>query len=270
MIRHIKIVTGVLLIGMLFSFTASTKENNKKVAYQTGEALTYRIHYGFFNAGEATIHIHSKIHDINNKGCYRMNIYGKSTGAFSGVIKIRDTWRSYVDTATFLPQKFYRNIQENKYRLKEDMFYYTEQNKVKVQQTKKSGDVKIKEYEVPKDVHDIVSGYYYLRNLNYDEMPENEVVQINAFFEDKLYDFKIKYKGTETVKTKFGKISCHKLIPIMPDQELFDGEESIIFYMSNDENKIPVKIRAEMFVGAVEVDLSGYSGLKYPFKTKKK
>ena len=48
----------------------------------------------------------------------------------------------------------------------------------------------------------------------------------------------------------------------MPKNKLFDGEDAISVYLSDDKNKIPVLIQAEMFVGAVKIDLYKYKGLK--------
>jgi hypothetical protein len=48
----------------------------------------------------------------------------------------------------------------------------------------------------------------------------------------------------------------------MPNNKLFKGENAISVYLSDDRNKIPVLIQAEMFVGAVKVDMYKYQGLK--------
>lgn len=92
---------------------------------------------------------------------------------------------------------------------------------------------------------------------------------VKAIFEDELYDFGIKLGGRETIKTKFGKIKAIRLEPVMPkDQDLFDGENSIRFWMSDDENRIPLKIEADMFVGAVEIDIKDYKNLSHPINFK--
>ena len=44
----------------------------------------------------------------------------------------------------------------------------------------------------------------------------------------------------------------------MPENKLFDGENSIKVWLSDDINKVPLKIRANMFVGAVEVDITDF------------
>jgi hypothetical protein len=44
---------------------------------------------------------------------------------------------------------------------------------------------------------------------------------------------------------------------------MFKGENAITVYLSDDKNKIPVLIEAEMFVGSVKVDLYEYRNLKH-------
>jgi len=36
--------------------------------------------------------------------------------------------------------------------------------------------------------------------------------------------------------------------------------------VSNDSNKIPIRIKANLTVGAISADLDGYNGLKHQFK----
>ena len=73
-----------------------------------------------------------------------------------------------------------------------------------------------------------------------------------------MYDFKVVYKGKETVKTKLGKFSAFKMTPMMPENKIFSGKNAITFWMSNDSNRVPLKIRAKMFVGAIEVEITEY------------
>jgi Protein of unknown function (DUF3108) len=52
------------------------------------------------------------------------------------------------------------------------------------------------------------------------------------------------------------------LIPVMPDNKIFDGENSITCWISDDQNKIPVRIQAKMFIGSTGVELVSFSGLR--------
>ena len=113
-------------------------------------------------------------------------------------------------------------------------------------------------------MQDLVSGYFYLRTVDYGRLRIGDTIKVSAFLEDKTYDFRIKYLGKEKIDTKFGTINAIKLSPIMPSNGLFNGENSIKLWLSDDRNKVALKIEAEMFVGSVEIDLKHYQGLRNP------
>jgi hypothetical protein len=52
----------------------------------------------------------------------------------------------------------------------------------------------------------------------------------------------------------------------MPDNKLFDGENSITCWLSDDANKIPVKIQAKMFIGHTGLELEAFRGLRNQLK----
>lgn len=108
----------------------------------------------------------------------------------------------------------------------------------------------------------MVSGYYYIRTLDFSKIPEGEVVTIDAFFDEERYDFKIRYVGKETLRTKLGKFNAIVLQPLLPKNGLFTGEDAIKVWISDDANKIPLKVKASMFIGAIEIDIKRISGAR--------
>lgn len=256
------------LLGMLvFALSAFHKPEAQPKAYRLlekapylkGEKLEYRVHYGFITAGHATLRIADRIQKANNDWCYRVEVNGRSTGAFDHIVRIRDTWGTYIDTTSMKPTRSYRAIEENRYKLKEEVNYDENRNLAFVV---RSGS-KDTSYRVPVNVQDIVSGYYLLRQIDYDALKLNDVIALDAFFDKVLYKFRVRYLGREVLKTaEHGKVRAIVLSPIMPENGLFDGENSIRLWMSDDTNRIPLKVRAEMFVGGVEIDLENYSGTR--------
>jgi hypothetical protein len=47
---------------------------------------------------------------------------------------------------------------------------------------------------------------------------------------------------------------------------VFKNDDDMVVWFSNDNNYIPIRIRFNIFLGAIYCDLSQYSGLKYPFE----
>jgi hypothetical protein len=263
-----RIAVASLLILVMSGF--SYQELNyaiKNTTYQKGEKLTFRLHYGFLTGGYPVMQVFDKTYNVDGKTCYKMEVSGKSSGAIHKLFQIKDLWRSYVDTNTSLPKYAYRNISEGNYKIVENTYINRGTGKVKVVKEKEAGD-QTKEYEATEGIHDIVSGFFYFRNIDYSKKSVGDKVTIKAFFDGELYTLNVVYKGKFELKTDFGKIDCYKLEPEVPENDLFNGDDSISFYLSADNNRLPIKIKANMFVGSVEMDLSNYENLKYPIKFK--
>ncbi len=268
--KRFLVISLILLLAASFTFQTQAPVATV-AAYGPKEALSYRLHYGFITAGEARIEVDPSLYLINNKVCYKAAVIGSSTGTFDVAMHIRDQWTSYIDTATKIPQRSMRDIVENNYRLKEMVMFDYKNNKANViRESGKELSKSTAEYPISANLQDIVSGAYYLRTLDYSKMAAGTTISMKAFFEDKLYDFTVKYAGKEKVHTKHGYINAIKIQPVMPDNKMFDGGNSIRMWLSDDGNKIPVKIEADMFVGKVEVELKDFSGLKHPIVFTKK
>lgn len=254
-----------LIILSLVIFGFATKDRMRQLpneSFGTGEVLKYKVHYGPVTAAEAVIDISPKIHQVNDRACYKATVYGKTNSSFDLFIKIRDTWQSYIDTAAIVPQRSFRNIEEGNYRKRETVDFDHYSNKAHVEKQKKSKKVEKKTYKITDNVQDIVSGFYYLRTLNYDNMRVGDKTKVEGFFDEEHFNMEVEYRGREVVSTKAGDIRAIKLVPRMPKNEMFNGENSITVYLSDDKNKIPVLIKAEMFVGSVKINLYEYKNLK--------
>jgi Protein of unknown function (DUF3108) len=238
-------------------------KNNK---FAKGEKITYLVHYGFVNAGKSVVYLDKELYRVNNRVCYKVDITGQSTGFVSMMFKIDDLWRSYIDTGAMIPQRFYRNIQENSYRKVEDVSFDHLKKKAKLTHTTNKDAEVSKEYPIPMNVQDMVSGYYYMRTLDFSNIKAGDVIQIDGFLEGTVYDFKIRYLGKEVVKTKIGKIHAAVISPIMPENQLFSGKDALKVWISDDDNRVPLKIKASLKVGALEMDILEHEGLKYNFR----
>lgn len=252
-----------LLMVSLFFLTASQPINRIfKATYSPGEEIQYRVHYGFFNAGEAYMRLSDKFYRVNNRPCFRSEIVGNTTGAFDRIVRIRNVWGSYFDTINFMPQKAFRSIAENKYRKREEVYFDYDQNLATIREENKPD----KSVDIFANIQDMVSGYYYLRLQDYVRLRNNDTIKLKGIFEDKTYDFNIIYLGKATIKTKFGKAKAFVISPIMPENNLFKGKNPIKMWISDDMNRIPLKIEAELLLGSLDMDIRSYNQLKYPIQ----
>ena len=115
-------------------------------------------------------------------------------------------------------------------------------------------------------MQDLISAFYYLRNF-YDtsSLKEGEDISLNMFFDQENYLFKLRFLGRETIETAFGKVRCLKLRPFVQSGRVFSEQESVTLWVSDDQNKIPLKIRADLRVGSIDCDLDRFKNLQHPF-----
>lgn len=262
--RSLLVCLICLSLAALVAFQrADAVRTMANTSFGRGEVISYKVHYGLINAAEATIEVADGLHRVNERPCYRATVMGRTNGSFDLFMRVRDTWRSYIDTTSILPQKFVRTIEENSYRKNETIDFDHTRDVVVVETSKKDKHaIRHETYKVPNNVQDLVSGVFYLRTLNYDQRHLGEVIRVQGFFDNDVVTMDVVYRGREVVETKAGNIRVIRLVPKMPKNKLFRGENAISVYLSDDRNKIPVLIQAEMLVGAVKVDMYKYQGLR--------
>ena len=113
----------------------------------------------------------------------------------------------------------------------------------------------------------MLSAFYYIRNnIQSESLSPGDDMHLNMFIDDENLNFKLEFLGREVIKTKFGKVATLKFRPHVLAGRVFKEKESLTFWVSDDANKIPVKIKANLAVGSLDADLDEYKGLKHPFK----
>ncbi len=231
-------------------------EYKVNTAFQAGEELTYQLKYGFIKGGELKIKVYFESVGYD----YYFHIVAKcyTTGLISKMATVNDIYESWIDISTGLPIKAIRNVTENKYkRYNEDLFF---QDSLYVM-SMKSG-----RHDMATKTFDIISAFFYARRFIFDQqLKRNETTMtLNTWFNEDLYNLKLRYKATEKVKTEFGKIYCLKYVPVLGEMSTFKKEDDMQAWFTHDMNFVPVKIRINMPLADIHCELIKYSNLKNP------
>lgn len=264
-----RIFIGTGLILLLAAFSGDRNDIYPPVhndSFTRGEVLKFKMTYGIFTVGRGSANIHPNYFKLNERDCYKVDVFAETVGMVNWVTDIKDQWGAYVDTAALVPHMFYRRQREGHYKKDEQTYFDHPNRKIRVRsidkQTNKWKDPLF--YDAPAQVRDMISGFLYLRIMDLTHLKVNDTVRVAGFFEDEFYNLRIIYKGKEAIRTKVGKVNTLVFKPVMPKNQLFDGENSITAYFSDDKNRIPVKINAQMFIGSAGVELTDYSNLRNP------
>jgi hypothetical protein len=248
----------ILLFALIASFSAAAQNGS---SFNVGEWLKFRIHYGLVTAGYATLEVKEAVR--NNKKVFHTVGNGYTTGMTKMFFKVNDDYQSFIDKTTSKPYQFVRKIDEGGYTKNQEGFFNQDNNTVLVKDYKNSTE---KTFSVTENIQDIVSSFYYLRNHpKVDKLKVGESIIIDMFFDDETVKFKLKFMGREQIETKFGKANAMIFRPLVQSGRVFKEEESLTVWISDDANKIPLRIKASLAVGSLKADLEAFKGLENPF-----
>lgn len=240
----------------IFSVCAFSQYDN----IATGESLVYRIHYGILTAGSATLSTSSAT--LNGKPYFYVKGVGRTSGGVRAFFKVDDVYESYINLYG-QPYFYVRNVAEGSYRQHlQSTFNHVNQTVYLVD--KKNTDRAPRTINTVSGVQDMLSSFYYLRNLDANQLKVGSVIKMNIWIDDELFPFQLKVVGTENVSTKFGKINSLKIVPSVLSGRVFKDKEGVTLWVSNDRNRIPIAIKAELAVGSLKASIDKISGTKYP------
>lgn len=106
-----------------------------------------------------------------------------------------------------------------------------------------------------------MSAFYYSRTLNYSNLNVGDKIKLQNFYKDKTYPLDVIYHGKETIDVPAGEFKCIKVEPLVQEGGLFKSEGELIIWLTDDDRKMPVRVKTKVVVGSITVELTEYEGL---------
>ncbi len=247
------------------SASTDTVENAKEVhplrhikhnAFRPGEKLTYVVHYGFLNAGEAIVELKESPRTIQGRPVWHAVGTGRSLGAFNTFYKVDDHLSSYFDAEGVFPWIFSRSVSEGGYEFTQDYVYHQDRREVRTQRDST--------HQVPPSIQDMLSAFYYARTIDYSKAKPGDVFVIDCFIDDEIWPLRMRYVGKEKIKLRNGTYRCMKFQPVVQEGRIFKGNDDLNVWVTDDGNRIPILVQAKVLVGSIKMQLTDHKGLIHP------
>ncbi len=222
--------------------------------FKQGEWLKYSVNYGFINAGEIT----TEVVPTERENIKHIVTKGESKGLVSIFFEVKDQYESFFDTITKTPVRFIRNVSEGGFTINREIDFDINRGIATVHEEGRDSI-----YKIPKNVQDVVSLVCYLRCFPIQEFKIGQSLDIPVFVDRALFKFKIKLIGKETLKTKFGMSPSLIFVPFVKKGRIFKEGEGVKIWVSNDKNKIPLKLEVELVLGSLEIELIAFRKLSH-------
>lgn len=254
-----------ILIPLILLFTGAQPPSDdfcaiRNTTFKNGESVSFVVYYStlgaYIGAGDAVFK--TSIESFAGRPVYHVVGEGKTYSFFDHFFRVRDRYESYFDTATLLPYKFIRNIDEGGYKKYNNVSFNHRTNTA----TSTNGVFRITDC-----IQDVVSAIYYARNINFNRYKPGDKIPFDIFLDDEVYHLYIRYLGKEKIKTRYGKFRAIKFKPLLLKGTIFEGGENMVAWLSDDPNRLLLRAESPIIVGSVKIDMMGYRNLRYPLSS---
>jgi hypothetical protein len=238
---------------------ATTAAVEPAVPFAPGETLTYDVMWSnLLTAGTTTVTVHDKRASFGSTAYY-VTAEGRPAGLVSAIYPIYYKADTLLDTRTLLPQRgsIYSD-ERGRRRFRVTRF---DQAARSVHYEVHGGDpAKVtsqSDQRVPAAAHDALSVILYLRSLPLSPQTKTTLpVVVNGH----VYQVQISVGGRERVRCGLGEVDAWRVTPSLVDAaDAADGRDMAV-WISADARRLPLKLQAELPVGAFVLTLSGATG----------
>ena len=285
--RHLYIKIIILLCTCLVSMPVCAQENDvskqtycipvrtvaeEDHAYQAGEKLVFTMHYEWGNidsdVGTAIVHLDTV--RFNGVKAFHCTVDGKTTRLFDFIFKVREDFDSWFTCDGLRPLKFTRDTHEGRYVARNTYIYNWNAPEPYIAADVYSSSSGQRNLELPLTscTYDLPALFFLARNMDVENIVPGKKYPMTFAIDDDIYNVYFILYGRETVKVKgLGTVKTIKFAARLVAGEVFNGEEDMTIWVSDDQNRIPIKFEAPILVGTASGRLKSYEGLKYPFSS---
>jgi hypothetical protein len=215
--------------------------------FGVGEICTFSIGYGPISAGEATISVEDTLR-YDGQNVFHIRTRARSNSFFDAFFKVRDQADSYIDADSLFSRYFAKHLREGGYERNVEIHFDHLHGRAYFPDGRES--------EIPQGVQDVLSAFFRVRAL---ELIDGEEIGIPTFGDKELYDMVVVVHRREVVDSPLGRVSCVVVQPkLAGDSGLFKHQGDLFVWITDDDRRIPIKMRANVPVGAIEARLKSY------------
>ena len=249
---------------MLCSTTMSAQCTFRNTAFKSGEFLTYNLYYNWkfvwVKAGNASMSVVQTTRD--GKPAYRGSLITRGNDRVDDFFVLRDTLLCYSGT-DMAPIYFRKGAREGKRYTVDEVFYSYSGGKCHTRQhyQRPDGSHSWKKAAYDECVFDMMNIFLRARNFNPANWKKGYVVNFPIVDGDGHTPAQLRFAGKVTVKADNGiKYRCLRLAYMELQDEKY--KKIVDFYVTDDDNHIPVRLDMFLKFGSAKAFLVGMKGAR--------
>lgn len=229
---------------MAMLLVASIASGQVKQIFDAGETLDFNLSWTRVSGGSARMTISPIPNDR-----YRLTSIARSGAFFSRIFKVRDEIESIVDRNDFSTLQYHKVLEERG-RKKDELTVIDESRRVATR--------KGKSMPVSKPIYDPLSLIYYIRTL---DLSPGQTHEFPVITDGKLYTVQVVVLRRESLVTPAGSFQTVVIEPKMESTAGIyrDEQNRLLIWYSDDDRKLPVRIRSDLKIGSITATLRAVS-----------
>jgi hypothetical protein len=216
-------------------------------ALSVPEKLTYDLTWTGIKAGTATQEV------VDDGNSIRVISTARSADWITVFFPVEDRIESVLTKVAppllGLPNHYRMKIREGSHRRDKEIIF--DQKTLKAEYIDHLGKEKLT-FDILQNTYDFYSGFYYLRTL---KLEVGRPVYVNILDSKKLWNVEVQVVKKERLKTILGEVETIQVRPLVKSEGIFERKGVIDIWLTDDERRIPVKMKTKVKIGSVTATL---------------
>jgi hypothetical protein len=215
--------------------------------FRIGERLTYEVSWLHITAASAVMEI-AGMERAESHTLAKLVGTAQSRPVLTAFFPVDNRVESEIDFTTLVPKHMTFRRREGK--KKEDIEYVFHQQEGTVTAVRGGTTESL---PIPVGTQDIISCLYYTRSVL--PLKPGALLRMNVYHDKKNRPVEVRVEGIETIESRWGDMETARVLVIMPFHGLFMNQGNIRVWLTTDERRIPVRMKAKVILGSIVADL---------------
>jgi len=270
-VRKMIALLAFLFLPFMTLTSAAQQCGIENKAFQDGESLTYDLYFNWqfvwVKVGKASMT--TSMSTYQGKPAFKASLVTGGNSKLDRFFTMRDTLLSYCST-DLSPLYFRKGAREGKRYYVDELWYSYPQNKcqIKMHGINHRGEHKNKVAAYSDCVYDMMSIFLRARNFDASKLKKGDVIAMPITDASHLSNSWLRFRGKENFKMNGSKEKFRCLVFSFMENEDGENHELIRFYVTDDDNHIPVRLDMFLSFGSAKAFLNSYKGVRGPMTSK--
>ena len=256
------------------SMQAQSQCGIENKAFTGGEFLAYDLYFNWkfvwLKVGSASMSTVKST--FGGQSAYRTSLTTRGNEKLDGVFVMRDTLLSYCSEKDLSPLYFRKGALEGKRYYVDELWYTYPRNhcRLHMHRIDADGEQRWQDKEYAECIYDMMSIFLRARNFSSAGMKEGDIIPMPISDARSLANSWLTYRGKETYKIEGTKEKFRCLVFSFYEREDGKNHELIRFFVTDDDNHIPVRLDMFLSFGSAKAYLKAYKGVRGPMTSRVK